>query len=106
MLKTATLSNLIGSVTENGFSDVLREGFLIGGWVAMWRPLEVFLYDWWPILGDVRMFDRLSEMPVHIDYDEKRPDGAWRSDWPAVPISRLTTQRPSVQPEGDQGGTS
>jgi hypothetical protein len=27
---------------------VIREGFLIGGWVAMWRPLEVFLYDWWP----------------------------------------------------------
>ena len=22
---------------------------MIGGWVALWRPLEIFLYDWWPI---------------------------------------------------------
>ena len=34
---------------ENRFADVIRESLLIGGWVAMWRPLEVFLYDWWPI---------------------------------------------------------
>ena len=29
--------------------EIIRESFTIGGWVAMWRPLEVFLYDWWPI---------------------------------------------------------
>ena len=28
---------------------VLRESLVIGGWVAMWRPIEVFLYDRWPI---------------------------------------------------------
>ncbi len=22
---------------------------MIIGWVAMWRPIEIFLYDWWPI---------------------------------------------------------
>ena len=47
-------------------SDLLRESLLIGGWVAMWRPLEVFLYDWWPIRSEVRLFDRLSAMPVQI----------------------------------------
>jgi len=36
-------------LAEGRLADVVREGFLIGGWVAMWRPLEVFLYDWWPI---------------------------------------------------------
>jgi hypothetical protein len=34
----------------------------------MWRPLEVFLYDWWPIRADARLFDRLSDMPVRIVY--------------------------------------
>jgi hypothetical protein len=47
-------------------AEVLREGFLIGGWVAMWRPLEVFLYDWWPIRAEARLLDRLSAMPVAI----------------------------------------
>ncbi|MGD9782111.1 MAG: hypothetical protein AB7V14_08155 [Kiritimatiellia bacterium] len=46
--------------------SVFREGLLICGWVAMWRPIQIFLYDWWPILGDRRLFDRLSRMPVQI----------------------------------------
>ena len=45
-----------------------EEGLLIGGWVAMWRPLEVFLYDWWPISAEARMFDRLAAMPVRLTY--------------------------------------
>jgi hypothetical protein len=53
--------------SESRFAEVIREGFLIGGWVAMWRPLEVFLYDWWPIRAETRLFDRLSKMPVSID---------------------------------------
>jgi hypothetical protein len=45
---------------------VLRESLLIGGWVAMWRPLEIFLYDWWPIRAEARLFDRLATMPVQL----------------------------------------
>ena len=45
---------------------IFREGLLICGWVAMWRPLQIFLYDWWPILGERRTFDRLGRMPVQI----------------------------------------
>lgn len=47
---------------------IFREGLIICGWVAMWRPIQIFLYDWWPILGDRRLFDRLSRMPVQIVY--------------------------------------
>jgi hypothetical protein len=48
------------------FADVVRESFLIGGWVAMWRPLEVFLYDWWPIRAEARLYDRLSAMTIRV----------------------------------------
>jgi hypothetical protein len=50
------------------FGELLSESLLIGGWVAMWRPLEIFLYDWWPIHAEARLYDRLSEMPVRIAY--------------------------------------
>jgi hypothetical protein len=50
------------------FATILRESLIIGGWVAMWRPLEIFLYDWWPIVGRRRIFDRLSRVPVRILY--------------------------------------
>jgi hypothetical protein len=61
----------VGSVLANSFlgrasGALLREGLLIGGWVAMWRPLEIFLYDWWPIRAEAALFDRLSAMPVRI----------------------------------------
>ena len=53
-------------VSEARLGGVIREGFLIGGWVAMWRPLEIFLYDWWPIRADAQLFDRLAAMPVRV----------------------------------------
>lgn len=56
-----------------GISGVLRESLLIGGWVAMWRPLEVFLYDWWPIRAEVKLFDRLAQMPVRIAVGPSQP---------------------------------
>jgi hypothetical protein len=69
---------------ESRWAAILRESLLIGGWVAMWRPLEVFLYDWWPLREEARLFDRLSAMPVKIVYEAETSSDAWRLDWPAV----------------------
>ena len=49
-----------------GVGSVLHESFIIGAWVALWRPLEILLYDWWPILADARLFDRLAAMAVEV----------------------------------------
>jgi hypothetical protein len=77
-------SDFIGSISDGRFAAIFREGLLIGGWVAMWRPLEVFLYDWWPIRAEARLFARLSTMPVSIEHEPRASRDAWRSDWPAV----------------------
>lgn len=45
---------------------ILHDSLVIGGWVAMWRPIEIFLYDWWPIRAEARLFDRLAAMPVRV----------------------------------------
>jgi hypothetical protein len=81
--------------------ELARESLLIGGWVAMWRPLEVFLYDWWPIRADVRLFERLSAMPVGIAYSDHGRSEAWREDWPAAtPVAK-----PSLGPRAGSSGT-
>lgn len=61
---------LIGSkfLGEGTIASTLRETMDIGGWVALWRPMEMFLYDWWPILGDRFFYRRLSRMPIQIHY--------------------------------------
>ncbi len=45
---------------------IVSEGLVIGGWVAMWRPLEIFLYDWWPIRREAHLYDRLAGMSVAV----------------------------------------
>ena len=61
---------------DTRFAGVARESLIIGGWVAMWRPLEVFLYDWWPIRAEARLFDRLSAMAVRVvPSSEASPSG-------------------------------
>jgi hypothetical protein len=47
-------------------AQVLHQSVLIGGWVAMWRPMEIFLYDWWPITARIRLLERLATMQVQI----------------------------------------
>jgi archaellum biogenesis protein FlaJ (TadC family) len=47
-------------------AEIAGEGLLIVGWVAMWRPLEIFLYDWRPIRRRCRVFAKLSEIPVIV----------------------------------------
>lgn len=46
--------------------NIVRESLLIGGWVAMWRPMEVFLYDWWPIAAELRLLRRLARITVQV----------------------------------------
>ena len=55
------------ALSHTRFGAVARESLLIGGWVAMWRPLEIFLYDWWPIRAEARLFDRLSKIVVRVE---------------------------------------
>jgi hypothetical protein len=52
--------------TEPGYAPFVRESLLILGWVAMWRPLEIFLYDWWPIVVERRQYIRLSQIHVRV----------------------------------------
>ncbi len=58
---------VVSAFPNSTLAQVLRESLLVGGWVAMWRPLEIFLYDWWPIRNERRVSDQLASMPVRIE---------------------------------------
>jgi len=76
----------------SSIGEIVRESLTIGGWVSMWRPLEVFLYDWWPIRNEALLSDRLAAMPIRIRYANTAGPDAWRADWPAVaPIGQRKT---------------
>jgi hypothetical protein len=48
------------------FLSVARESLTIAGWVAMWRPMEIFLYEWWPLRRRWRVYEKMSNMKVEV----------------------------------------
>jgi hypothetical protein len=73
-LTSLAVAVFLASLVQRAFGDrafgaLLRETLVIGGWVAMWRPLEIFLYDWWPIRAERKLYDRLKVMPVRVTFN-------------------------------------
>jgi len=63
-----TLAELTGALPAGHARQVIREGLVITGWVAMWRPLETLLYDWWPLVQERRLAQRLRQAPVEVHH--------------------------------------
>jgi len=60
------LSRMLLGHSADAWAAVVRESLTIAGWVAMWRPMQIYLYDWWPLLRLRRTFTKLSHMPVEL----------------------------------------
>lgn len=59
-------ADLLTGYATNTFLRLVKESLLIGGWVAMWRPLQIFLYDWWPIIRKRKIYGNLARAAVHV----------------------------------------
>ena len=59
------------TVADNSgtFHSIARESLTIAGWVAMWRPMQIYLYDWWPVRRRGKLYQKLARM--HIDVRKK-----------------------------------
>jgi hypothetical protein len=63
LIASQTLTRLIPQAT---LAKVIEESLIIVGWVANWRPLEIYLYDWWPIVRRRQLYRRLAAAPVEV----------------------------------------
>jgi hypothetical protein len=64
------LRELARTVSEADWTHFVQEGLLIIGWVAMWRPIELLLYDWWPPRRMRRTYENLARMRVEVSYSD------------------------------------
>jgi hypothetical protein len=67
------LAQLAVATLDGPVRDVIREGLVITGWVAMWRPLDLLLYDWWPLIDERRHLDRVLAAEVAIVHSGPEP---------------------------------
>ena len=59
-------ADLLSGFASNTFLKLLKESLIIGGWVAMWHPLRIFLFGWWPIVRKGRIYRNLGRASVHV----------------------------------------
>jgi len=75
-------ANLASNFLAGQYLQIVREGLTIGGWVAMWRPLQIFLYEWWPLVRRRRVYHNLAVAQVRISQTPVTPRTT-----PAEPIA-------------------
>ena len=51
---------------DGPFARIVQESLVIIGWVVIWRPAEMFLYDWLPLLRRKRLYQRLADARVTV----------------------------------------
>ena len=69
LVRLVAAQAVVGHAANDPFARLIEQSSLILGWVANWRPLEIFLYDWWPIVRRRRLYRRLSSASVDVRQD-------------------------------------
>ena len=69
------LSELFGRFDQGTMARIVKEGFTIAGWVAMWRPMHLYLYEWWPVRRLLRVHTALSQMKIELRVRKSPPAG-------------------------------
>jgi len=48
------------------FQRLMEQSLLILGWVANWRPIEIFLYEWLPLYRQIKLYDRIAASDTEL----------------------------------------
>jgi hypothetical protein len=51
-----------------GAIGILREGVVIFGWVSIWKPIELILFDWYPLFEKLRFYKKLFSTEIDIRF--------------------------------------
>ena len=57
-------------VTGATLVEATREGLLILGWVALWRPVDILLFERWELHNERRYLRALAEARVRFEHEK------------------------------------
>jgi hypothetical protein len=58
----------IGNPTSFVPLSILREGVVILGWVSVWKPIELILFDWYPLYEKLRLYRKLMQADLDVRF--------------------------------------
>ena len=65
-LSVVASQTIARKIEPRPLGKVIEESLLIFAWVANWRPIEIFFYEWWPIVRRRDLYRRLGEADVEL----------------------------------------
>ena len=69
LLFLATTLVLRGLIPASGWTEFVREGLTICGWVGLWKPIDIHLYRWWPLKAHGDLLARIARCQVEVVFE-------------------------------------
>ncbi len=66
--------------SDSPYARIVADSAVIGAWVALWHPINIFLFDWWPIRRRAVLYDRLAGADVVVSADPMASDSRPQTD--------------------------
>lgn len=68
LLTCLVLAHFLRQIEPSIIRTTLTEGLTIFGWVSLWRPLDLLLFDWYPMYDRIRYFRKIAQAEVVLVY--------------------------------------
>ncbi len=62
----AVSATLSPDFTRTFMGKFIKEGLILIGWVSMWKPVNIFLYEWWPLIDQRKIYEKLNLIDIDI----------------------------------------
>ncbi|WP_247828979.1 hypothetical protein [Arthrobacter antioxidans] len=63
VLSSSVAALVVGPAWLNQF---IVEGLIIVGWIALWHPIDLLLFERWPLRTELRKVERLRKGTVQV----------------------------------------
>ena len=67
MLACTLVRTYLAPEESHSLMSSFREGLLVIGWVALWKPVEELLFNWWPLDRERKDWRRLGAVDMRIE---------------------------------------
>lgn len=65
-----SLRTALNFMSNHPLGNIILEGLSIVGWVAMWRPIQILIYDWWSVYRKKKIYEKIRDMELEIVIDK------------------------------------
>lgn len=68
LVSCISLAQSLSLPSPPGALGIFREGLVIFGWVSIWKPIELVLFDWYPLFEKLRFYKKLLGTEIDIRF--------------------------------------